>query len=212
MTTMHGGLKGPDNMHVPYAWEFASQAARETGVGVDASGIGKLARQLDDNSLWMLVGTDPITWKAAGGGSSFPSGTRMLFQQTSAPTGWTKDASHNDKALRVVSGTVGSGGSVDFSNLFGRTATDAHTLTAAQMPGHGHTMRGKKSAAGEASTGGSGAYPSVYGSGSGASMGYGTSYDLTFTSSIASAGGGGAHSHGLDMRVKFVDFIIAQKD
>src|SRR5712671_6740374 len=35
----------------------------------------------------------------------FASGTRLLFQQTSAPTGWTKDTTHNDKALRVVSGT-----------------------------------------------------------------------------------------------------------
>ncbi|BFR49437.1 hypothetical protein RVX_R24980 [Nitratidesulfovibrio sp. HK-II] len=197
MTTMHGGLKGPDNMHVPYAWEFASQAARETGVGVDASGIGKLARQLDDNSLWMLVGTDPITWKAAGGGSSFPSGTRMLFQQTSAPTGWTKDTSHNDKALRVVSGAVGSGGNVDFSVAFGRTSTDAHTLTLSQIPSHAH-----------------GVTYTVEGGESGSDtnnlfwrFGRGTS-----SKSTANSGGGGAHSHGLDMRVKFVDFIIAQKD
>ena len=37
----------------------------------------------------------------------FPSGTKMLFQQTAAPTGWTKDTGSNDVALRVVSGTVG---------------------------------------------------------------------------------------------------------
>ncbi|BCV03688.1 MAG: hypothetical protein CM15mV71_320 [Caudoviricetes sp.] len=38
---------------------------------------------------------------------------RMLFQQTSAPTGWTKDTSDtNNRALRVVSGSAGSGGSV----------------------------------------------------------------------------------------------------
>ena len=50
---------------------------------------------------------------------SFPSGTRMLFQQTSAPTGWTKDTTGtNQRALRVVSGTVGSGGSVAFTTAF----------------------------------------------------------------------------------------------
>jgi hypothetical protein len=38
----------------------------------------------------------------------------MLFQQTAAPTGWTKDTTHNDKALRLTSGTVGTGGSVAF--------------------------------------------------------------------------------------------------
>ena len=41
----------------------------------------------------------------------FPTGTLMLFQQTAAPTGWTKQTTHDDKALRVVSGTASSGGS-----------------------------------------------------------------------------------------------------
>ena len=193
----HNEMTGADNMHVPYAWTFANQAAREAGVGVDASGVGKLARQLDDDSLWMLVGTDPITWKAAGGGSSFPSGTRMLFQQTSAPTGWTKDASHNDKALRVVSGTVGSGGSVDFSTLFGRTATDAFTLTTAHMPSHGHSTSVR-----------------YYGGGGNTGQGV-THYSDPWLGELISTGNngsGGAHAHGLDTRVKYVDIIIAQKD
>jgi hypothetical protein len=51
--------------------------------------------------------------------SAFPSGTAMLFQQTSAPTGWTKSTTHNDKALRVVSGTASSGGSTAFSTAMG---------------------------------------------------------------------------------------------
>ena len=44
---------------------------------------------------------------------SAPSGTRMLFQQATAPTGWTTDATHNDKALRIVNGsaTPSTGGS-----------------------------------------------------------------------------------------------------
>lgn len=51
-------------------------------------------------------------------GQQFPSGTRMLFQQTSAPTGWTKDVSQNDKALRIVSGSVTTGGTTAFSTVF----------------------------------------------------------------------------------------------
>ena len=40
-----------------------------------------------------------------------PSGTKLVFYQASAPTGWTQDATNNDKALRVVSGTgAGTGG------------------------------------------------------------------------------------------------------
>jgi hypothetical protein len=49
---------------------------------------------------------------------AFPAGTRILFQQTSAPTGWTKDTTQNDKALRVVSGTASSGGTASFTSVF----------------------------------------------------------------------------------------------
>jgi hypothetical protein len=72
--------------------------------------------------------------------AAFPAGTRMLFQQASAPPGWRKDTTHNDKALRIVSGSVGAGGSVAFSTVFGRTATDAHTLTTAEIPAHSHAI------------------------------------------------------------------------
>jgi hypothetical protein len=73
----------------------------------------------------------------------FPSGTKLLFQQTAAPTGWTKDTTHNNKALRIVSGTVGSGGTVDFTTAFtSKTPTGTvggTSLTIAQMPSHNHT-------------------------------------------------------------------------
>lgn len=81
----------------------------------------------------------------------FPSGTKMLFQQTAAPTGWTKDTTHNNKALRVVTGTASSGGSVAFTTAFaskgvsgsiGSTTVTGtvqnHTLTTAQIPAHTH--------------------------------------------------------------------------
>ena len=54
---------------------------------------------------------------------AFPSGTKMLFNQTAAPTGWTKDATNNnDSALRVVTGTAGTGGSVAFSTAMATPA------------------------------------------------------------------------------------------
>ena len=54
--------------------------------------------------------------------SAFPSGTRLLFQQTAAPTGWTKDTTYNNYALRITSGTVTSGGSVAFTTAFASQA------------------------------------------------------------------------------------------
>ena len=56
----------------------------------------------------------------------FPSGTKMLFQQTSAPTGWTKVTSHNNKALRVVSGSASSGGSNAFTSAFAARGISAN--------------------------------------------------------------------------------------
>ena len=60
-----------------------------------------------------------VDGSALTGLAAFPSGTLMLFQQTAAPTGWTKQTTHNDKALRVVSGTASSGGSSAFTTAFG---------------------------------------------------------------------------------------------
>ena len=62
----------------------------------------------------------------------FPSGTAMLFAQSSAPTGWTKSTTHNNKALRVVSGTAGSGGSNAFSNTFASKGINANAGNATQ--------------------------------------------------------------------------------
>lgn len=130
------------------------------------------------------------TW--ANPGESFPSGTAMMFVQTSAPTGWTKSTTHNDKALRVVSGTASSGGTSAFSTVFGKTATDGYTLTTNDIPSHTHSTGFTLAGGGSNTFGGSGSYGS--------------------SSVTGSAGGGGSHSHGMDIRVQYVDVIIATKD
>lgn len=142
--------------------------------------------------LSFLFGDDgtKATAIATLGASPFPAGTLMLFAQTAAPTGWTKSTTHNDKALRVVSGTAGSGGAVAFSTVFGRTGTDAHTLTTAQIPSHVHS-------------GGMGGYANYHDDG-GAGW--------TGPTNTGAAGGGAAHSHNIDLRVNYVDVIIASKD
>ena len=80
---------------------------------------------------------------------AFAAGTTVTFHQASAPTGWTKQTTHNDKALRVVSGTGGgSGGSTAFSTVMASrtpggsvTMTNASfTLTTSEIPSHGHSV------------------------------------------------------------------------
>lgn len=132
----------------------------------------------------------------------FPVGTVMLFAQTAAPTGWTKLVTNNDAALRVVSGTVSTGGLTGFSTIFasGGLASNSISLTTAQMPNHSHSIS--------------------------------PLYNINFTrtqfdptgaacltneaggpvTTIGSAGGSDTHYHTTTMNLKYVDVIMASKD
>jgi hypothetical protein len=146
--------------------------------------------------------------------SGFPAGTRMTFNQTAAPTGWTKDTSTNNTAFRLVSGNVSSGGSIDFTNAFSATQTvnitsatasvGATTLSTPQIPSHTH---GVPSGAAQPSSMTSNKFSF--------SPSYGGSQTTDAT------GGGGSHTHPfsfssavgtIDLSVRYVDLIIAQKD
>lgn len=135
-------------------------------------------------------------------GNEFPSGTIMIFEQNDAPTGWTKKtaAAYNNVALRVSTGTVTdvTSGSVDFDTVFGITATDAHTLSIAEMPAHDHTG---SVVPGAINTGG-------YDGNVRIAQQNTNLVPLT----IASQGGGGGHSHDIDLQVRYRDVIIAEKD
>ena len=65
--------------HPPYNFTFATSAAREAGTGytIVAADVGKLARQTDDDSLWMLTAATP-TWTQVGGGS-LPSISSKIY-------------------------------------------------------------------------------------------------------------------------------------
>lgn len=146
----------------------------------------------------------------------FASGTRLLFQQTSAPTGWTKVTTHNDAVLRVVSGVVGSGGTDEFTTLFGTSkSTASYTLLSADMPSHTHGVTDP------------GHYHTLsnlfyYTSGNtwtttSASLAPSTHSPNTDTKTtgitLQNTGGGGGHSHTLNnMNLKYADCIIASKD
>jgi microcystin-dependent protein len=123
----------------------------------------------------------------------------MLFAQTSAPTGWTKSTTHDNKALRVVNGTASSGGTVAFTSAFTSQSVSgtvgATTLTTAQIPAHTHTFNG---------------------SNTGGDTGFTGSGNLAPVAS-SSTGGGGSHTHSftgtaINLAVQYVDVIIATKD
>lgn len=152
---------------------------------------------------------DDMSWQQAG----FPTGTLMLFQQTAAPTGWTKQTTHDNKALRVVSGTASSGGTSAFTTVFANQtptitttglSAGATTLSTAQMPSHGHSYTAP--------------IPNNWNSPGdrGASAPSGTTGGTT-----GAAGGGGSHTHSISgsatssaitLNVQYVDLIIASKN
>ena len=84
----------------------------------------------------------------------FAQGTDAIFFQASAPSGWAKNTSHNNKALRVVTGSGGgSGGSNSFTSAFPSSkpisgnfpisgTVGNHTLTSNQLPSHTHANGG----------------------------------------------------------------------
>ena len=180
------------------------------------------------------VGTTGTTYIGSGaeltGIDIIPAGSLMLFQQSSAPTGWTKATAHDNKALRVVTGSASSGGSNTFAAAFnndqtvsGTTSstsvtitgsTAAHTLTISEMPAHTHTEGGTQEFGTTSSTA-----TGVRNTGNSSP---GNQFETQST------GGGGSHSHDVgtlaggshthtfsdtfNLDVQYVDVIICSKD
>jgi hypothetical protein len=110
----------------------------------------------------------------------FPTGTKMVFFQAAAPTGWTQDVTNTDAALRVVAtaggGTGGTHGVSSPPSTAHTHTGPSHThggqtgeteLAESQIPSHTHTYT----------------YTAPGGGG------------YSAASSTGSAGSGGTHSH-----------------
>jgi hypothetical protein len=180
------------------ATAYAVQCGGTTSTGAyqSVASVGTAGQVLTSNGAAALP-----TFQAASG---FASGTKMLFAQTSAPTGWTKDTTnYNNYALRVVTGAAASGGTVDFTTAFASQAvagsnanttatnnsytpagstsisgtTGSTTLSTSEIPSHTHT------------------FPSVAFSG-GTSAAWAKSDGTFYTNyTTNSTGGGGSHNH-----------------
>lgn len=70
MSVFHKDQTPTEGIHVPYNWTYADASTRTSATGFVAADVGKLARQLDDNSLWMLTAHDPAAWKDVGAAPS----------------------------------------------------------------------------------------------------------------------------------------------
>jgi len=147
------------------------------------------------------------------------AGSLVLFQQSTAPLSWTKQTTHDNKALRVVSGTATPGGTTAFTSVFtSRTPTGSvsgsgtignTTLTTPQIPSHAHPNGS--------------AYVAVRGISPPTPLDGGAAWNVG-GNTTGNNGADGAHSHpfsldsatftgnALDFAVQYVDVIICSKD
>lgn len=146
----------------------------DTGPAVDILGLVNQATPGNNYAAPFEDGDNPgtferISWSSmltaftGGASSEFPATTRLLFQQSTPPVGWTKEAAatYNNAGIRNTTGTVGTGGSVNYDSVHvtsravsvsneasGGTITINNntlsgdtgdtTITAAQLPLHRH--------------------------------------------------------------------------
>jgi hypothetical protein len=163
--------------------------------------VGSLVYNTSLGKFQSTISIDPDVWVSIG--PEFPAGTRMLFQQTSVPAGWTKEsnAAYENSAIRSTTGAVATGGTAAFTTVF-----DARTILKANLPlynldvtdpGHAHnddvgTPQG-------ADPGGAGPY---------LQSGLGSDTDSAVTGITVSSGGSGT---AMDFDVKHVDVSVGIK-
>ena len=226
LTVPSGGAAITGNSTVTGTLTATSTLTAQNGLTVSAGGAG-ITGTLTANSGVNVTGTVTAT-TFTGAWTNLPAGTVMLFVQTSAPTGWTKSTTHDNKALRVVSGAASSGGSVAFTTAFASQAVSGtnlgYSLTIPDLPSHNHTATSTVTDPGHAHTITTGTR-----TGDGAGADYwitGTSNTrnsnsnttgITVATSIGSTGSGTAHTHtftgtAINLAVQYVDVIIATKD
>ena len=151
-----------------------------------------------------------------------PVGTKMVFNQTTSPLGWTKETGANNVSLRLVSGTVGTGGTVAFETAFASVtptisqpsatsgAVASHTLSEGELDPHKHGIYISDATTHTGAGAQSINYSSVTTQGSNPLM--------------ADAGSGSAHTHSftqptistptcsaINLDVSYVDVMIATK-
>lgn len=175
----------------------SSLTANNVLLGNGTSAVQSVAPGTTGNVLT----SNGTTWTSAAA-PSFAAGTALLFVQTSAPTGWTKSTTHNNKALRVVSGAASSGGSVAFTTAFASQSVSgtvgSTTLSTSEIPSHRHYVT---------NSGSTYQYGSAAATGNAGGNGWFTDFE----------GGGGSHNHSftgtaINLAVQYVDVIIATKD
>jgi hypothetical protein len=202
---------GTDSSRIqPSNWNAAHTFTMATNriLGRKTASTGAV-EELTTDDVWDILG--------------FVGTTAKLFQQTAAPTGWTKGTTHNNKALRLVTGAASSGGTTAFTSVF-----TSRAIAEANLPAHTHTFSGTSASSGPHAitfartswtydittdtdsvdgTGGDSVLDSVNNNNDTISA-TAAAHTHTFSGTTASIGS----STAMDFAVQYVDVIVATKD
>lgn len=166
-----------------------------------------------DTTRQVLQRDNGTTWDDIG--CNFPSGTKTVFYQATAPVGWTAEAI-NDKFLRVVTsgGTGGSlgAGTLSPSSPLTHTHTDSHYH---DIPNHVHTLDHTDSSLSAnlsspiVSSRSAGSF--MYASSGGAGTTWIIKNNTTSSGSTSTTGATGSIDNGLVVTFAYADVIIGTK-
>lgn len=192
---------------------------------------------MNNGSTKVTVGNGTAALIATNGANSyairnFESGTRLAFNQNSAPVGWSviTSASHAGAGLRIVNAATSGGqvgGSNEFTSVFNTAinvsvqgSTEAATLTGntaettltiAQIPPHTHSITLRDPSDTQSAFNAGSSDDIVVGSDTTGSTGGGDGHSHSLS-------GLGSHSHtvsivdSFNLDVKYVNFIVCEKD
>ena len=62
MVNRYHDIEVEGSIHIPNDLTYANQTARLAASGLVTRHVGRLAKQTDDNSYWVLTSISPVTW------------------------------------------------------------------------------------------------------------------------------------------------------
>lgn len=217
----HGGVTGSSLTSFVFAYCDVILGSKNAPVGTytDLTNYWHTGDKADFDPFDQMADNDAYNY-----GNLMPASNIMLFGQASAPLGWTKVGSTNDRMLRVVSGGGGGVGGTQFVSS-GVALAHTHTLTndpdhTHTFPNHAHDMdvtagTQNVSGAGQIMLGSGNHLVTESSSGSTSNQ---TCYRANTTNSGAgSTGAAGVHTHAIvdalaDFTLSYVDVIQCSKD
>lgn len=227
ITTNQGFTTLEDGFHVTARMSATVQAGATLevdGTGAKAiqteAGNTVLASELVTGSLQTFTYNQAEdAWVALNPRRYMASGARCMFNQSSAPTGWTKSTVTNDAMLKVTTGAMDLGGSTYWASIF----TANRYLTTNEMPLHDHASNFTLSTDGahthtytftqtegnnRENFGGAAQHDNVWRNTNNVTTGTSGAHTHGFSGATDAQGAGAA----FDFDLQYVDYIIAEKD